>query len=873
MLPPAVRLLVRITVPAAAAAHVLGELADDYARVRQRASRPRARLWLARESLSLAAAYTIERCSAALARLRGGPPLAHDVRVAWRRLRARPLAAAGASIMLSFGLVAALATAGLAQVLLLRPVSAVHGDALHRVTVRTAQGRTGYRLSHAEFRQLQDQLGSSTLLAAASLTPAVLRAGNRDEQGLVEAVDGEYFAALGLRPVAGRPLLASDNAAGAAPVAVVSETYWRRALGGAALAGLTVSVNGAEYAVVGVASASGAGGFVGSNIAAWVPAPASTALLNRGWRDDVTDRAFLGLVLPSDAAATDTALRNADASLRAAHPSEWRERSFRTEPAYVLLGTQQRAAGVLIAILAAFSLLMIVVASANVGGLLLAEAAATHRQVAIHVSLGASRAAIIRRQSLQGALIGLGAGVVALGMYRWIRAQLTDIGLLPTLTLRIDLPWTPELIVLLLAASTTSGVLLALGPAWWSLRLALAEALRDGEMRSVGTAGLSRVRRFLVAAQVCVSMVLLVGAVLFSRSVEERALADLGVARDRLAAFDFDVEPDVPDALALPALAREAVARVAALPGVRGVAMANRAPVDSSTPGADVASAAHSTEVIRDATVNHVTAEYFETVGLPLVRGRGFQASEAAAAPDVAVINETLAARFWPDGDALDRTFVLTPEQRAVRVVGIARDSKYRSIAEPPHPHLYLPTAPSFRLTLLVRTVEDPRCVLRSVQEALSGVGPGVVGFFPRTFEDHLAIDVLPVRAAALAARTLGALGLLLSAAGLYGMVAWFVEIRRREIAVRIALGASARAIERLVAVQALRAALPGLIAGTLVAAAAGHAARSLLFGVRALDPAAFGLAAAALASVVALAAWIPSRRAARTDPAIVLKG
>jgi hypothetical protein len=267
-----------------------------------------------------------------------------------------------------------------------------------------------------------------------------------------------------------------------------------------------------------------------------------------------------------------------------------------------------------------------------------------------------------------------------------------------------------------------------------------------------------------------------------------------------------------------------------------------------------------------DATFYLATARYFETVGIPIVSGRPFTAAETDRTADVVVINETLARRLWPDGDALERPLELVNEGRTVRVIGIARDSKYRSISEPPSPHLYRPTPPTLGLTLLARTSADPRQTLAALQQTLDAVGPGLVGFFPRTLDDHLAIELLPTRAAAATAAVLGTLAVVLSAVGLYGLVSWFVELRRREIGVRMALGASAADVRALVLKQALSAALPGMIAGVVLSASLGLLARAALFGVGPFDPMALGAGIAALAIVIALATFIPSRRATRVE-------
>jgi hypothetical protein len=275
---------------------------------------------------------------------------------------------------------------------------------------------------------------------------------------------------------------------------------------------------------------------------------------------------------------------------------------------------------------------------------------------------------------------------------------------------------------------------------------------------------------------------------------------------------------------------------------------------------------------MEDVTFYLATERYFDTVGVPILHGRAFTEDEVRREADVAVVNETLAGRLWPAGDALDRPLVLHPQKRTVRVIGVARESRYRSLSESARPHLYLPTRPSFGRALLVRTADDPRRAILAVQAALAQVGPGVVGFFPRTFEDHVAIDMLPTRAAAGAAAWLGALALVLSAAGLYGMVMWFVEVRRRDIGVRLALGASANDVRRLVVGQAVRAALPGLAIGLGLAVALTVFGQSLFVGVAAFDPRSLALGTFALAVIVGVASYLPARRATTVDPVVVLR-
>jgi predicted permease len=395
--------------------------------------------------------------------------------------------------------------------------------------------------------------------------------------------------------------------------------------------------------------------------------------------------------------------------------------------------------------------------------------------------------------------------------------------------------------------------------------------MNDAEARGADGGGSTRMRRLLVSVQVSLTLVLIVAAALSIKSLAALLAADLGFAHDRLVAMDFDVEPAGAATTEMAGLAREALRRVEATPGVAAAAMSNRAPVDSSTPTIEVRARLDGTS-IADVSMYLATARYFDTVRVPIVAGRPFTDGESYAPAAVAIVNEALARQLWPAASALDRPLYVVGESTPLRIVGVAKNSKYRSISEGSRPHLYRPTPPALTRTLLVRTSGDARAMLGVLQDTLDSVGPGIVGFFPRTMDDHLAIQLLPMRAAATAAVILGALALFLSACGLYGLVSWFVELRRREIGVRLALGASTRDVRRLIVWQAVSTALPGIAGGVLLAGALAMFVRAALFGVGPFDPSAIALAIALLMLVVTAAAYGPSRRATRVDPANTLR-
>jgi predicted permease len=867
-LPPTIAWLVRFVVPRERAETVLADLESDYVAA---SARRATRWWLVRETTSLVASYAGTRLDRARQLL---PLWLRDLQLVVRGLRRGKFAALASAGLLSVGLAAVLLSAGLADALLFRPVSVTHPDTLRRIIATDREGRLVTRFSFVEIQHIRQHLQEAADVAAVYLQPVVLRALNTDLQTMAEVVQGPYFRLTGTSVVIGRGLMTQDDRAEAPPVAVIAASLWRRHFDASPnILGMTIRVNGASYTVVGVADAAGSSAFLGAGVDAWVPLAHADPLLNAGWRTNVRDRWFTPLALPRRGnAETDAQLVMARNELARAQADPWLERTLSTIEATAMVGTQRTAAATLAAVLVGLSVLILLASASNVGGVLVARAVVSTRSAAIHRSMGAGRFAIARRQLLEGVVIGVVAGAGATALYAWARLGLAEIALLPTLAFRLDLPFDGRVVALAVGAGALAGLLLAIGPALWVTRLDVTDALRDGGERSGGSPRLSWVRRVLVSAQVGVSLVLIVGATLFSRSLDALVRTDVGFARDRLVAMDFDFEPAGLDAAAKVSLGREVLTRVGSLPGIDSVAMSNRAPIDQSTPTVDVGLPGTDVATLSDVTMYLATERYFETVGVPLVAGRPFTSIETSTEADVVIVNQALAVRLWSNAGAVDQALYLSREQKTVRVVGVARDSKYRTLTEAARPHIYRPTSPSLGLSLLARTAGDPREALRIIQRELDGIGPGLIGFFPRTLEDHLAVQLLPTRAAANAATALGTLALGLSAAALYAMVSWFVLLRAREIGVRMALGASPRQVQRLVVGQALVTALPGLVGGTILTVAMGIVARSALFEVSPFDPAALGGGIAVLLTVVSIAGYLPSVRASHIQPGTSLR-
>jgi predicted permease len=857
--------MVRRLAPATRADAILADLEQDYRSQRHRGDRR----WLVFEGVSILSAYASECITSSIRR---SPMILRDLQLVARGLRRGTATIVAAAALLSVGIAAVLLTAGLMDTLLLRNVSQTHGDALRRIVAVDPSGRSIMRLSLSELQTIREHVDSAGEVTAVTLQPVVMGVAANNIQTMAEVVLGPYFSLTGMTTLLGRGLSALDEHAASQPVAVLSESFWRNHLNASPdVLGSMVQFNGVAFTIVGVADVLSPTTFAGA-VDAWVPAQHADPLMNPNWRKDVTARVLTAFVLPaSGGPQLEAQLRSAAGALGTRFTDPWRERRLQTAAGTVMVGSQRTATSTLGLVLGGLSLLILLSAASNVSGVLVARAAANQRFAAIHMSVGAGRAVVIRRQLLEGAVIGAAAGVFAMALYAWMRIELADVAVLPTLALRLALPFGLRVFVFAVGAGAVTGIVLSIGPALWSTRADVTSALRDDGRAGEGVRA-TRVRRALVAAQIGLSLVLILGAALFVRSLEALSRADLGFPRDRLVALDFDLEPAVENPMALPILARLVLTRVEAIPGMEAAAMSNRAPVDSSTPTIELQRVGDDSSRVNDVTMNLATERYFDTVGVPILRGRKFTLSEVTSNADVVIVNESFAQRFWPDGDALNRAVLLVPDAKEVRVIGVARDAKYSSLSEAHRSHVYRPAAPSLTMTLLARSLGDPREALRAIQSELDRIGPGVVGFFPRTMDDHLAVQLLPTRAAANAATLLGGVALILSATALYALVSRFVVMRRREIGLRMALGASARDVRRLVVRQALVAAAPGLVIGPVLAIGLAALAQSFLFGVGPADPVAIGFAIAILTGVVFVAGYLPSLSATKVDPAEALR-
>lgn len=797
--------------------------------------------------------------------------LAGDLRHAVRLLRRSPGFALGALLALALGVGANSAIFSVVNAVLLRPLPFPEPE---RLVFITREGDVSI-LDGVDWRAQSRSLGGIALF---------LRNWAFDLSGQGEplrvngsVVEPDYFRVLRMAPLLGRVLTAEDNRPGAPRVAVLSEGFWRRRFGGdPGVLGRSVVLSDSPTSVVGVMPR--AFDFLGDRVDLWISVAAATPqfLGERGTNNfDAIGRLNAGY----DVAQARAEMLAISRRLAAQYPDSNRRKLVEPLPLLeFMVGGVRRS---LLVLLAAVGLVMLV-GSANLAGLLLARSTARAEEFAVRASLGAGAGRLLRQLLAEGlllALLGGGAGVLVAVWGRDALVALAPEGL-PRLA---EVPLDARVLVFGLALALASGLLMSLVPALGILRRDPAGQLR-GAGRTTAAARRHRVLGAVVAVELALAFVLLVGSGLLLRSFARLQAVDLG----------FDAANLLTGDLVLPESrygTREAQTRafrgmVEALrdaPGVESAAYVITPPLSSRGGIGSPILFAEPPDAMPveapGARVRFVYGDYFATLRLPLVAGRGFTADDSPDAPPVAVVNERFAREFWPREGPIGRriSFRWTQDPRWLTIVGVVSDLKGISLTEPDFRTVYVPyvqrnTDWQRWGTLVLRTRSAPRGFVPALQAAVWGVDPALPVTEVASIEERRAGQSAQQRFNALALVLFAAVALLVALQGIYALLAWAVEERRPEIGVRMALGANPADVTALVLRRGLRAAGVGLLLGLALALALGRLTSSLLFEVPATDPATYAAAVAVVALATVASALLPARRAARVDPMAALR-
>jgi macrolide transport system ATP-binding/permease protein len=802
-----------------------------------------------------------------------------------------------AVLSLALGIGANTAIFSLVQTMLFSPFPVQEPTRLVSVFTTDTHNRQAGNMpmSDLNFRDIRDQNTSLTGMGAITFAQANMVVGQASEQILTQLVTGNYFDVLGMKPVTGRTFRPEEDATpGSHPVAVLSHGLWTRRFGGdPAMVGKAITLNRQPFTVIGVAAEGFTGTFLFGAPDLWVPMMMHDVMQpgfdfhgeRRGLFLFVFGRLKPGVTISQ----ADANVKAIAAQLESSYPNENKGRSAAVLP--LLEARTNPNAGGANPVEATALLLMVVVglvlliACANIANLLLARAAGRQREIAMRLALGASRWRLMRQLLTESVLLALLGGVAGLVVAFWTIDALRTVDVPIPANLLLGLGLDARVLIFALVVSVLTGLLFGLAPALQATKPDVVPVLKNELVPSAGASPRRFLRWFnlrkgLVVAQVALSLVALVAAGLFLRSLRQTQTIDPGFETDGvlMANINLGREGYTPERGQL--FYRQIVERVQALPGVRAAAIAQGPPFGNQGLSRSVFLEGRDTSE-RDrilVPVNPVGVGYFRTLGIPIERGRDFTVDDDDDSPDVVVINKTMANQFWKGQDAIGKRFKFFGDEEFRTVVGIARDAKYNGLAEDPTPFIYQPVAQAYTpvATILVRSHANAAGLAGPVRAEIAGLDSRLTVLGVQTLGDQVSQQLGQQR---LMVTLLGAFGLLalgLAAMGLYGVANYAVTQRTREIGVRMALGAKRSDVVWLVLGQGMALVGVGLGVGLgaalLIAVLAARAIRQLLVQVAPFDPAAFGGTALLLAIVATLATWLPARRAASIDPLIALR-
>ena len=711
----------------------------------------------------------------------------------------------------------------------------------------------------------------------------------------VELVSGNAFSALGVEAQAGRVLQPSDDTgSGSGPVAVISDGYWARRFGRSpAAVGRVIALNGVPVTIVGVSARRFAGLQMGGTTQMFVPVTMQPQLVPRAqggttsllanpeswWvgilarmRPTVSDaRAEAEL----DAAMRQTAMPVLDAT------KDLSKFHLKLEPGArgldYLRGTYAEPSYVLMALAG----LVLVLACVNLANLLLARAAARQREMSTRFALGAGRARILRQVltenlllSGMGGLVGLAIGYAARGVIPGLLARDENATLL-----QVEFDW--RVMAFTAAVALATGVLFGVAPAWQAMRAESSGALKDGGHGSGDARGGKQgvwVGKGLVVMQIALSAILLVGAGLFVRTLVNLGHAELGFREDHLLLFRVNPPRTVHVDGQRLAMYQRLEGNLAAIPGVKSVTMTDIALIGDGNSGASfhVSGTPREKERFRVQT-NGVSRDFFQTMGIEIVRGRGFGSQDTATSPKVAVINQTLARRYFPNEDPVSKTFDTDPEDFAVplTIIGVAADTKHadlRSETPPTFYAFYEQRAEAGRMMIALHTEQDPASLLSAARAVVTKMDRNLPLTDVRTMQEQVKLTTTNERIFAQLTSGFGVLALVLASIGIYGIMAYTVARRTGEIGIRMALGARSGQVLRMVLREVSWLALAGVMLGVGAAVGLGRLVSSMLYGLKPSDPLTLAGIGGLLILIALLAGLGPARRAARIDPMQALR-
>ena len=880
--PRLARGLLALVVPKAHREFVSGDLAEAFEEIAGRDGIRRARRWYWREVLA-AVITRWPRSSAPFNPHTGRDSVVQtfwqDLKFGMRLLRRSPGFAVVSILTLGLGIGANTTVFSWINSVLLSPIPGA--VAQHRlVEVSTTYRNQSISMSYPDYVDYRARTRLLSGIAARDDQAVHVTVGDVTERVWSEIVTGNYFDVLGVRAIVGRTFLPhEDRIPGAAPVAVISHRLWQSRFGSdPGVLHQRVRINGHPFTIVGVAPAKFQGSATAVAYDMWIPMMMQPTLMPSGDRLKERDShwmiAFARLAPGVTLEQADDELNAIARQLAAEFPED---RELGVAIAY-LRESKAGAIGVLRPVLLALGVvtaIVLLIACANLANLTIARGAARRREIAIRLSIGARRWRVVRQLLTESVLIALGGAGLALVIARWTSQLLVFFAPPTEFTILIDVPLDIRVFAFTGAAGLLTALLFGLVPALQSSAADHTTALKDDSNATVS--GRRWLRDALVVAEVALSLALLVSAGLCVRSMQKAQRFDPGFNSRGVLLTAVDLFPAGYSPETGRVFYRTLLERLRALPAADSVTVSRRVPLGfggSSASTIEVDGYAPKNDESMSVMFNQVGPDYFRTMQIPLMLGRDIQLNDDEGSQPAAVINETMARRYWGDRNPIGGRFRFGSDAPWTTVVGVAREVKFRSLADVPRPFAYLPVLQAYHpaMTIHVRTAGDPVSVAPAVREVVQSLDPALPVFAARTLEAHTGAATFQQRMAGSLLSVFGALAVLLAAVGLYGVLAFLVGQRRREIGVRVALGATPSSVFRLVARHGLALTTVGTVIGFLLAFGIAQALSAVLFGVTAYDAPTIAVALAVLGMCAAAACTIPAVRASRVDPVKALK-
>ena len=808
----------------------------------------------------------------------------NDLKFALRLLWKNPAFTFVAALSLAVGIGANTVVFSWIQETLLRPLPGVANAEQIIVLCNTHGSDQSETLSPPDIRDYGRLTNVFSGIIGSQLTPACLTVNGKPEWVYGQIATANYFGVLGVKPLLGRTFVAEEDLRpGGAPVLVLSEGYWRRRFGGETnIIGRVVDLNRNSFTIVGVVPGNFRGTMSGLRFDFWAPVVMYDQVANYGSLDDRGDRwlhsqARLqpGVSRAAAQAAVDIAARQ----LEQAYPDSNREIGLRVLALWKSPYGGQALMLPVLSILFAVSLGVLLIVAANVANLLLARATVRQKEIAIRLALGAGRARLIRQLLTESVVLALLGGAVGVIAAQW--AEQLFRAFMPRTYLPIGYDFTVDGRTLLFTGGLTllTGIVFGLVPAFRASRLDLSSSLKEGGRTSGTALPHHRLRSALVVAEVALALVLLVGAGLCLKGSRHAQRLDIGFDPRQVLMAGLRIGMngyDEPRGLVFYRQLRE---RLAALPGVKEAALASWFPLGfEGGPRTSVAVPGYERKPNEDTGVSLsiVSPRYFAALGIPLLAGRDFTDQDDSTHPRVAIINETMAKRFWPGQDPVGRKFTIWGGGRELTIIGVAKNGKYRLLSEPPKPFMYFAYQQGvwggLNLGVALRTQGDPVTFAGALRDQIRALDSGVEAWNTGAMSDYVQAAFLGPRIVSTLLAALGMVSLVLAAMGIYGVMAYVVSQRTHELGIRLALGASAQHVIQLVLSQGMKLTGLGLVIGVIGAVALSHSLTSFLYGVSPFDLLTFAGVGVTLSAVSAAACLVPGWRAARVDPMTALR-